>query len=83
MNPAILVTENAAAIDGPLLTAGREGSRPSAGKYKSSRYNAHTTSSDGTLILANTYTGAICAIPPPGVAHVKQYLARVAGHQKT
>ena len=52
----------------------------SAGGYKPSRFNAYTTAPDGTLILANTFSGAICAIPKVGTAHVRRYLSgKVAG----
>lgn len=32
-------------------------------KYKPSRFNAHTTTADGSLILYNSYTGKNCVIP--------------------
>jgi len=49
---------------------------PPMPRYKPSRFNAHTTGEDGTLILYNTYSGHSCAFPPIAVARVRPYLSK-------
>ena len=43
-------------------------------KYKPSRFNAHTTAPDGSLILFNTYSGHCCVVPSAGAVLAKRYL---------
>jgi len=45
-------------------------------KCKPSRFNAHTTAPDGSIILYNTYSGHCCVFPPKGTASVRRYLSQ-------
>jgi uncharacterized protein len=44
-------------------------------KYRPSRFNAHTTTTDGTLILYNSYTGKNCGIPAKFADAAANYLS--------
>jgi uncharacterized protein len=44
--------------------------------YKPSRFNAHTTTEHGVLILYNSYTGHTCAFPPRTAQRVRPLLSR-------
>ncbi len=45
--------------------------------YKPSRFNAHTTGPDGTLILYNSFTGHRCGIPPAAAQLANRYISQV------
>src|SRR6266851_6946027 len=45
--------------------------------YKPSRFNAHTTAPDGTLILYNSFTGHRCGIPPQAAEQANRYISQV------
>lgn len=45
-------------------------------RYKPSRFNAHTMTDDGSLVLYNCGTGHRCAIPQGSVDAVKPYLSQ-------
>jgi uncharacterized protein len=48
--------------------------------YKASRFNAHTTTPDGTVLIYNSLTGRNCAIPPKGAPTVERYLSHAGFH---
>jgi len=48
--------------------------------YRPSRFNAHTHSNDGKLLLYNAFTGHFCAIPEKHIAETESYL-NVNGHK--
>ena len=45
-------------------------------KYKPSRFNAHTTAPDASVILYNTFSGHCCVIPAPCAIAVSRYLSQ-------
>jgi uncharacterized protein len=44
--------------------------------YRPSRFNAHTTAGDGTLLLYNSFSGHRCGLPPNTAALAIRYLSR-------
>lgn len=48
--------------------------------YKPSRFNAHTTTEDGVLILYNSYTGHTCAFRGKSAERVRPLLSRTGVH---
>jgi uncharacterized protein len=50
-------------------------------KFVPSRFNAHTTAQDGTLLLYNAYTGHNCAFPPTSAPKVKRYLSQAGSEE--
>lgn len=46
-------------------------------RYKPSRFNAHTTAEDGTLILYNSFSGHNCALPPSVAKRVRPYVSQL------
>lgn len=48
--------------------------------YKASRFNAHTKTQDGTILLYNSLKGHNCAIPPKNAPLVERYLSKTGFH---
>lgn len=71
MRPATSVEIESRRDDGAMV----QGTAPLK-NYKPSRFNAHTTAPDGSIILYNTYSGHCCVFPPKGTASVRRYLSQ-------